>query len=186
MNKKSLGLIVVIVVIIASFFGVDLGLDNQKNQSAEQSKESTQNNSQFKSTTDSPQATQGSSTGQSTYHSNPQSAQNGLSIIRDAFDHQKSNVQVEASGRVKAILKDDNEGLRHQKFILSLDNGLTVLVAHNIDLAPRIENLSKGDEVQFYGEYEYSEQGGVIHWTHRDPQNRHISGWLKHQGKTYQ
>ncbi|WP_312209082.1 DUF3465 domain-containing protein, partial [Acinetobacter variabilis] len=27
---------------------------------------------------------------------------------------------------------------------------------------------------------------GVIHWTHHDPSNKHISGWLKHQGKTYQ
>jgi hypothetical protein len=50
---------------------------------------------------------------------------------------------------VKAILRDDNEGSRHQKFILSLDNGLTVLVAHNIDLAPRIDHLRKGDRVEF-------------------------------------
>ena len=116
----------------------------------------------------------------------PTSASNGLQTIREAFDQQRSDIQVLAKGRVKAILKDDNEGSRHQKFILSLDNGLTVLVAHNIDLAPRIDHLSKGDTVEFYGEYEYSQQGGVIHWTHRDPQNRHLSGWLKHQGKTYE
>ena len=106
--------------------------------------------------------------------------------ILQAFQQQQSNVQVQASGSVKAILADDQEGSRHQKFILALGNGLTVLVAHNIDLAPRIENLQKGDVVEFYGEYEYNPKGGVIHWTHKDPQHRHIDGWLKSQGQIYQ
>ncbi|MDN5691292.1 MAG: DUF3465 domain-containing protein, partial [Acinetobacter sp.] len=57
---------------------------------------------------------------------------------------------------------------------------------HNIDLAPRIDNLRKGDTVEFFGEYEYSNQGGVMHWTHHDPKRRHQDGWLKHNGKTYQ
>ena len=58
-------------------------------------------------------------------------------------------------------------------------------MAHNIDLSPRIENLKKGDVVEFFGEYEYSPQGGVMHWTHHDPRGHHTDGWLKHQGKTY-
>lgn len=70
--------------------------------------------------------------------------------------------------------------------ILKLENGLTVLVAHNIDLAPRVEGLRKGEIVEFYGEYEYSPKGGVIHWTHHDPQAKHVDGWLKYQGKSYQ
>lgn len=106
--------------------------------------------------------------------------------IQQAFQQQQNNVQVRASGVVKAILADDHEGSRHQKFILLLKNGLTVLVAHNIDLAPRIENLQKGDAVEFYGEYEYNPKGGVIHWTHHDPQRQHIDGWLKYQGRMYQ
>ncbi|OTG65776.1 DUF3465 domain-containing protein [Acinetobacter silvestris] len=110
---------------------------------------------------------------------------NGLQLIQQAYDAKLSNVQVQATGKVKAILADDNEGSRHQKFILTLDNGLTVLVAHNIDLAPKIINLHKGDVVEFFGEYEYSSKGGVIHWTHHDPQKRHQDGWLKHNGRTY-
>ena len=61
-----------------------------------------------------------------------------------------------------------------------------MLIAHNIDLAPKIEGLKKGDKVEFYGEYEHNQKGGVIHWTHHDPQGKHIDGWLKYQGRMYQ
>lgn len=106
--------------------------------------------------------------------------------IMQAYQQQLSNIQVQSKGEVKAILADDNDGSRHQKMILKLENGLTVLVAHNIDLAPRVEGLRKGEIVEFYGEYEYSPKGGVIHWTHHDPQGKHVDGWLKYQGKSYQ
>ena len=106
--------------------------------------------------------------------------------IMKAYQQQLSNIQVQSKGEVKAILADDNDGSRHQKMILKLENGLTVLVAHNIDLAPRVEGLRKGEIVEFYGEYEYSPKGGVIHWTHHDPQAKHVDGWLKYQGKSYQ
>lgn len=106
--------------------------------------------------------------------------------IMKAYKQQISNIQVQSKGEVKAILADDNDGSRHQKMILKLENGLTVLVAHNIDLAPRVEGLRKGEIVEFYGEYEYSPKGGVIHWTHHDPQAKHVDGWLKYQGKSYQ
>ncbi|MDH1005286.1 DUF3465 domain-containing protein [Acinetobacter junii] len=106
--------------------------------------------------------------------------------IMKAYKQQISKIQVQSKGEVKAILADDNDGSRHQKMILKLENGLTVLVAHNIDLAPRVEGLRKGEIVEFYGEYEYSPKGGVIHWTHHDPQAKHVDGWLKYQGKSYQ
>ena len=98
----------------------------------------------------------------------------------------RSGQQVSGSGRVVRILSDDNDGSRHQRFILGLSSGQTLLVAHNIDLAPRISSLSTGDTVKFYGEYEANPQGGVIHWTHHDPQGRHVAGWLEHRGRRYQ
>lgn len=83
-------------------------------------------------------------------------------------------------------MSDDNDGSRHQRFILEIDSGRTLLVAHNIDLAPGIAPLGAGDTVSFYGQFESSEQGGVIHWTHRDSQGRHVAGWLEHNGRRYQ
>ena len=159
----------VIVLLIAAFFGLDLNTNNKEHTQQPANSVGGEQNSQSNESS-----------------SSDQNQQNGLSLIQQAFDRRQSNVQVQSVGRVKAVLADDNEGSRHQKFILGLDNGLTVLVAHNIDLAPRIKNIQKGDTVEFYGEYEYTEKGGVIHWTHHDPQNRHVGGWLKHEGEIYQ
>lgn len=94
--------------------------------------------------------------------------------------------QASGSGTVIRILSDDNDGSRHQRFILRLPGGRTLLIAHNIDLAPRINGIREGDTVEFHGEYATNSKGGVIHWTHHDPQGRHPAGWLQHQGRTYQ
>ena len=103
-----------------------------------------------------------------------------------AHEAKRSDVQVQGEGIVSRVLPDDNDGSRHQRFILKLESGLTVLVAHNVDLAPRIDSLQQGDEVGYYGEYEWNQRGGVVHWTHHDPRGSHVGGWLKHKGRTYQ
>lgn len=110
----------------------------------------------------------------------------GAAQISSAYENRLSNLQVEGSGLVEKVLRDDLEGSRHQRIILRISESQTVLIAHNIDLAPRIENINKGDRLDFFGEYEWNNKGGVIHWTHRDPGGKHVDGWLKHQGKLYQ
>ncbi len=105
--------------------------------------------------------------------------------VQTAYAQQRSDVQIKQSGKVVKILPDDLKGSKHQRFILQ-SGQQSILVAHNIDLAAKINNLKVGDTVEFYGEYEWNERGGVIHWTHHDPAGRHIGGWLKHRGKTYQ
>lgn len=106
--------------------------------------------------------------------------------MRSAFNERSSGVQVAGEGVVSKILPDDNDGSRHQRFILTLSSGQKLLMAHNIDLAPRIASLMEGDSVAFYGVYEWNVKGGVIHWTHLDPDGRHEAGWLKHAGRIYQ
>lgn len=106
--------------------------------------------------------------------------------IEQAYRDRRSNTQVNGVGTVTRLLPDDNDGERHQRFVLELASGQTLLVAHNIELASRIDELRRGDRVGFYGEYEWNEQGGVIHWTHHDPAGRHIGGWLEHNGRRYE
>jgi hypothetical protein len=93
---------------------------------------------------------------------------------------------INGSGTVIRILLDDTEGSQHQKFILELSMGQTLLISHNIDIAPRIDLLQKGDVVSFYGEYVWNSQGGLVHWTHHDPDAQHENGWLRHENIIYQ
>lgn len=105
--------------------------------------------------------------------------------IHDAFKKQLSNIVVTGEGTVKKKLTDDLKGSKHQRFIVKLDNTLSVLIAHNIDIAPRIGNLTNGDQITFRGEYEWNKQGGVVHWTHHDPAGKHPDGWLQHKNTLY-
>ncbi len=113
-------------------------------------------------------------------------ASSSESVIATAYKNRSSNIQVEGEGRVVKLLADDNEGSAHQRFIIRLGSGQTLLVSHNIDIAPRVSGLREGDHVSFNGEYEWNSKGGVIHWTHHDPAGRHVPGWIKHSGRTIQ
>ena len=108
------------------------------------------------------------------------------SVLASAFARQTSNVQVEGRGTVVRTLADDNVGGRHQRFIVRLGSGQTILVAHNVDLAARIPALKEGDQITFHGEYDWNDKGGVLHWTHHDPAGRHPNGWIKHNGRVFQ
>lgn len=110
----------------------------------------------------------------------------GDALIEQAYRQHRSDLQIEGEGRVIKLLADDNRGSRHQRFVIRLQSGQTLLVAHNIDLAPKIDGLKVGDTVDFSGEYEWSDKGGTLHWTHHDPGGRHVAGWLKHGGRVYQ
>lgn len=89
---------------------------------------------------------------------------------------------VTVDARVEKRLPDDREGSRHQRFLIELANGQTLLVAHNIDLAERIP-LREGDRVRVRGQYEWNERGGVLHWTHHDPDGDHPGGWIESNGR---
>ena len=106
--------------------------------------------------------------------------------IEQLIEQHQSDVQINLTAQVFRVLKDDLKGSRHQRFLIKLSGGETILIAHNIDLAPRIDELQKGDIITVYGEYEWNEKGGVIHWTHHDPAKRHIDGWIEHNGNRYQ
>jgi hypothetical protein len=112
-------------------------------------------------------------------------ASDDASIAR-AFANHARDVRVDGDGVVARVLPDDNQGDRHQRFLVRLPSGQSVLIVHNIDIAPRVQNLRVGDAIQFEGEYVWNDKGGLVHWTHHDPAARHRTGWIKYGGRTYQ
>lgn len=116
--------------------------------------------------------------------SQPFQTTSGAAAIMDAFAKQVSGVQVEAAGSVKEILPSDTPGVKHQKFIIALDNAHTLLLAHDTDIAPAVP-AKVGDRLEFRGQYEWNDKGGIIHWTHHDPDMKHPDGWVKLDGKAY-
>ncbi len=105
--------------------------------------------------------------------------------IRALFEAQHSGVMVSTNGNVTRILSDDTKGSRHQRFLIELPQGMTLLVAHNIDLASRIP-LNINDHVTIFGQYEWNHKGGLIHWTHHDPKKIHPGGWIIHNNIKYE
>lgn len=114
----------------------------------------------------------------------PSLSDNGA--IARAFANHARDIGVDGSGSVSRVLSDDNQGERHQRFLVLLPTGQSILIVHNIDIAPRVENLRVGDEIEFEGEYVWNDRGGLVHWTHHDPSRRHRPGWVKHAGHVYQ
>ena len=96
-----------------------------------------------------------------------------------------SGVWVEAAGKVDRVLPEDKKGSPHQRFIVRLRSGQTVLISHNVNLAFRVP-VDVGSEVRFRGEYRFQKRGGVIHWTHHDPTKKRQGGWIEHNGKRYE
>jgi Protein of unknown function (DUF3465) len=106
------------------------------------------------------------------------------------FKKKQSDTIVQASGEIVKILPDetdtsDGSGM-HQKFLVELadKDRTTIKIAHNLDFG-RVP-VREGDIVAFRGEYEWTEHGGTVHWTHHDPGGRHPGGWIEFNGKRYE
>jgi hypothetical protein len=108
-----------------------------------------------------------------------------LATITQWQHNQTSNQSICQEGVVTKLLEDDNQGSRHQRFIVKLENNTTLLIAHNIDISTRITDLENGEKIVFKGEYEWNAKGGVVHWTHHDPAGKHSGGYLMYKGKKY-
>ena len=106
-------------------------------------------------------------------------------IVTDFHNHQ-SNLEVTADGTIVRLLADRSSSTgTHEQFIIKLSSGdLTVEVEHNISIARRVP-VKEGDQVIVHGEYVWNAQGGLIHFTHHDPQGTHEGGYVVDGGTTY-
>lgn len=91
---------------------------------------------------------------------------------------------IEVRGFVKRLLSNDNDGSRHQRLILDIGAGRTLLIAHNIDLAEPVP-VGIGDRVQVRGMYEWNDLGGLMHWTHHDPLGIEDGGYVRFRRSVY-
>jgi hypothetical protein len=106
--------------------------------------------------------------------------------IAELFRKQQSDTWVETSGVVKKVLPDDTTGDKHQRFIVRVATGIEILIAHNIDVASRVP-AEQGDTITFRGEYEWTEKGGTVHFTHAPKfKRRDPGGWIDFDGKRYE
>ena len=200
-----------VVVVVAGIFGVDLtgerGDDGRQTPTAETTRSGTpepRSRSDDRGQTTKPQAstnkapTNQASTNQASGGRTAGSADATASAwgpvydadeVRAAMQRQESKVMVLVTMPVVAVLPDDNEGSRHQRFLLGLRDKVgehdSVLVAHNIDLAPRAP-VERGDMITVYGQFEWNDRGGVIHWTHHDPKKWREGGWIEVDGERYE
>jgi hypothetical protein len=101
-----------------------------------------------------------------------------ISDIEAVYSNQQSDISVTVKGVIISILSDDTIGGRHQRFIIRMSNAQTLLITHNIDIAPRVVGINVGSTVYVHGDYVWNSQGGLIHWTHHDPEGLHEDGWI--------
>lgn len=98
----------------------------------------------------------------------------------------QSGRMVRVEGTVIKLLPTDEQGSRHQRWLMQVPGRQqTLLVAHNIDLAPVVP-LKAGDKIEVFGQFEDNAKGGLLHWTHDDPSGRHAEGWVRHKNTLYQ
>jgi len=100
------------------------------------------------------------------------------------YDKSSWDEWIEDTGIVIRLLNDADDEGPHQRFVVRLASGQTLLVAHNLEIAERVP-LGIGDRVGFRGLFEWNPEGGILHWTHRDPQGRGEDGFLRFRGQTY-
>jgi len=105
--------------------------------------------------------------------------------MSDAYQKSDDGSWIEVTGFISRLLSDDDDGSRHQRFIVDIGNRRTLLIAHNIDLAKRVP-LGMGDRVQIRGMYEWNDLGGLVHWTHHDPLGVEDGGYVRYRTKVYQ
>lgn len=106
--------------------------------------------------------------------------------VQRAFEQHASGIELTATGQVDRLLSDQTGPAGpHQRFVVRLpERGMTVLVEHNLSIAPRVP-VAAGAPVVVHGEYIWNAEGGLVHFTHHDPDGSHEGGYILYAGKRY-
>ena len=101
-----------------------------------------------------------------------------------AFARKMHNVPLTAIGKVIKILPDDTDATPHQKFVLELHAGHTVLVANSLLRAYRVP-VKIGDRVEVHGTYVWNRYGGLVHNTHHYSDKECVGSYCEHHEDGY-
>ena len=104
--------------------------------------------------------------------------------VEEAFEKNVSDIPLTIEGQVTEILADDTGDTPHQRFIVTIHSGHTVLVAHNLERAYRVP-VKIDDRVEVHGTYVWNKYGGIIHNTHHSDAGEHEDGWINFVGKKH-
>ena len=78
-----------------------------------------------------------------------------------------------------------NTHAMHERFRVYSDDGHSLEVVDNVQLAPRVP-VAPGDHVFVQGELvPHGSHGPLVHWTHHDPQHEHVDGFIDFAGRRY-
>ncbi len=90
------------------------------------------------------------------------------------------------NAQVVKLLRNDNKGARHQRWIVQIEGGVNITVVHNIDIAEKVP-LSVGDTIEIAGELVFGDRkkDPILHWTHEDPRGKRIAGYVLYNGEKY-
>ena len=104
----------------------------------------------------------------------------GLKKIINKITDGKTQVYV--TGVITKIEKEDNKGLRHQKYNIQIDKDISFLIISNLSFG-RVP-IAAGKTVSVCGEYKKVGKG-MVHWTHFDPHGPHADGFTIVDGIVY-
>ncbi|WP_376694749.1 DUF3465 domain-containing protein [Wenzhouxiangella sp. EGI_FJ10305] len=105
--------------------------------------------------------------------------------LLNAFEQGRTGVWVSGHGIVAQLIGDETvSGERHQRMVVNVAGGLDLIVRHSIEQSERVP-VAQGDTVAFQGRYEWNGRGGVLGYTHHDPEQPGDGGWVRYKGTTY-
>lgn len=108
----------------------------------------------------------------------------GCSQVAADFKQHRSGIWAGFSGRVTRLLADAHGRYTHQRFITACASGQTIEVVNDISIGTRVP-VVVGGQVTVRGQYIWNDLGGLVHFTHHDPEGG-PGGWIRYGGRTYQ
>ncbi|HLJ66786.1 MAG TPA: DUF3465 domain-containing protein [Chloroflexota bacterium] len=112
-----------------------------------------------------------------------QAARIGCTAVEDAFRAHRSGVWLTLGARVQRTLPDEQGTYRHQRFITVCPDGRTVLIVNDVSIGQRVPVVD-GATVGVRGQYVWNALGGLVHFTHHDPQGA-AGGWILFRSRLY-